>query len=123
MQLGRRRIDGMVEDHFQTTFDGPSVRHGEDYPPVSSPVEEGSSGKTSLVPDETSVKAKVDRLLSEAGLSLSEPTQFELMVMAINRIEGAHQDETNRGLALLVREGKISREQSMRLAIAHAKQV
>lgn len=113
----------MVEDHFQTTFDGPSVRHGEDYPPVSSPVEEGSSGKTSLVPDETSVKAKVDRLLSEAGLSLSEPTQFELMVMAINRIEGAHQDETNRGLALLVREGKISREQSMRLAIAHAKQV
>lgn len=56
-------------------------------------------------------------------MSLSEPTQFELMVMAINRIEGAHQDETNRGLALLVREGKISREQSMRLAIAHAKQV
>ncbi|WP_158044142.1 hypothetical protein [Skermanella pratensis] len=69
------------------------------------------------------MKIKVDRLLMEAGLSLGEPTQLENLVMAINRIEGAHQDETNRGLALLVREGRISREQSMRLAIAHAKQV
>ncbi len=83
----------------------------------------GGLGTESGSPFEETVKIKVDRLLMEAGLSLGEPTQLENLVMAINRIEGAHQDETNRGLALLVREGRISREQSMRLAIAHAKQV
>ncbi|UEM22153.1 hypothetical protein JL100_005230 [Skermanella mucosa] len=122
MQLGGRRIDGMVEDHFQTPLDRSSIRHGEDYPPVSSFVEESSSGRAELARSEDSVKAKVDRLLSEAGLALSELTQFERMVMAINRLEGTEQDETNRGLALLVQEGKLSHREAILLAVAHAKQ-
>jgi hypothetical protein len=51
------------------------------------------------------VSAKVARMLTDAGLALEKPTQLENMVIAINRLEGAQQDETNRGLAQLVRAG------------------
>jgi hypothetical protein len=40
-------------------------------------------------------------MLNDAGLTLEKPTQLENIVIAINRLEGAQQDETNRGLALL----------------------
>lgn len=71
---------------------------------------------------EEPVSAKVARMLNDAGLTLEKPTQLENMVIAINRLEGAHHDETNRGLALLVREEKLTHREALLLAISHFKQ-
>lgn len=71
---------------------------------------------------EEPVSAKVARMLADAGLTLDKPTQLENIVSAINRLEGAPQDETNRGLALLVHEEKLTHREALLLAVAHAKQ-
>jgi hypothetical protein len=71
---------------------------------------------------EESVSAKVARMLADAGLTLDKPTQLENMVIAINRLEGSQQDETNRGLALLVREEKLTHREALLLAVAHSRQ-
>jgi hypothetical protein len=71
---------------------------------------------------EEPVSAKVARMLADAGLTLAKPTQLENMVIAINRLEGAQQDEINRGLALLVREAKLTHREALLLAIAYSRQ-
>jgi hypothetical protein len=71
---------------------------------------------------EEPVSAKVARMLADTGLTLDKPTQLENMVIAINRLEGAQQDETNRGLALLVREEKLTHREALLLAVAHSRQ-
>ena len=71
---------------------------------------------------EEPVSAKVARMLADAGLTLDKPKQLENMVIAINRLEGAQQDETNRGLALLVREEKLTHREALLLAVAYSRQ-
>jgi hypothetical protein len=61
-------------------------------------------------------------MLVDAGLTLDKPTQLENMVIAIKRLEDAQQDETNRGLALLVREEKLTHREALHLAVAHSRQ-
>ena len=61
-------------------------------------------------------------MLREANLSLGEPTQLDSMVMAINRLEGVEQDDTNRAIAMLVDAGRITPREGMLLAVRHAKQ-
>lgn len=61
-------------------------------------------------------------MLADAGLTLDKPTQFENMIIAINRLEGAQQDKNNRGLALLVREEKLTHQEALPLAVAYSRQ-
>jgi hypothetical protein len=60
-------------------------------------------------------------MLTDAGLTLDKPTPLESMVIAINRLEGAQQDENNRGLALLVREEKLTHREALLLAVAYSR--
>ncbi len=71
---------------------------------------------------EEPVSAKVARMLADAGLTLGKSTQLENMVIAINRLEGAQQDGTNRGLALLVHEEKLTHREALLLAVAYSRQ-
>jgi hypothetical protein len=61
-------------------------------------------------------------MLAGAGLTLDKLTQLENMVVAINRLEGAQQDETNSGLKLLVREEKLAHRETLLLTVAHSRQ-
>lgn len=70
--------------------------------------------------DET-VAAKVTKMLADANATLGWPLPSECMAMAINRLEGVEQDDTDRGVALLIQMGKQTPPEGMRLAIAHAK--
>jgi hypothetical protein len=72
--------------------------------------------KSDVIADDVAI------MLREANLSLGEPTQLDSMVMAINRLEGVEQDDTNRAIAMLVDAGRITPREGMLLAVRHAKQ-
>ena len=105
----------MGMDHFHTKLNFSPIWKASEKRDLSAPAafkyDRFGWGHNSTIPHsqadgsvaEEPVSAKVARMLADAGLTLDKPTQLENMVITINRLEGARQDETNRGLALLNR--------------------
>ena len=124
----------MGVEHFHTKLNFSPIRKASEKRELSAPAafsfERSGWDHDSATPHvqadgdvaEEPVSAKVARMLADAGLTLDKPTQLENMVIAINRLEGAQQDETNRGLALLMREEKLTHRETLLLAIAHSRQ-
>jgi hypothetical protein len=124
----------MSVKHFHTKLNFSPIRKASGRRELSGPAafkyERSGWGHDSATPHvqadggvaEEPVSAKVTQMLAGAGLTLDKPTPLENMIIAINRLEGAQQDEINRGLALLVREEKLTHRQALLLAVAHSRQ-
>jgi hypothetical protein len=124
----------MGVEHFNTKLNFSPIRKASEKHELSAPTafkyERSGWGHDSATPHvqadgdvvEEPVSTKVARMLADAGLTLDKPTQLENMVIAINRLEGAQQDETNRGLALLVREGMLTHREALLLGVSHSRQ-